>query len=134
MTQENPLNERDQLVLVLARWLERNDYLVAANLEERTKPPSFGGHRPDVYASQMGRRVLGEAELCERLHDEQTRERWRAFTAEVSRLGSHLRYELHIIVPSSCLEEAKQQAAAWGVDATFHTEELADWAGRGGGQ
>ena len=132
--QENPLNEHDQLVLVLARRLEGNDYLVAANLEERTKPPSFGGRQPDVYASQMGSRVLGEAELCEGLHDEQTRERWQTFFTIVSRPDSLPRYELHIIIPSRCLDEAKRQAAAWGVDATFHTEELADWAGLGGGQ
>ncbi len=48
------------------------------------------------------------------------------FFAAASQAGSHPAYELHIIVPSKCLDEAKRQATAWGITATFHTEQLAD--------
>ncbi len=126
MPQKNPLKEHDYLVLVLARWLERNDFLVAANLEDRTKPPLLGGHRPDVYAKQADRHVIGEAELCERIGDLKTQERWKTLFVAVESSSADSTYELHIIVPSQCLEEARQQAAAWGITAEFHTEKLAD--------
>ena len=97
-------------MLVLARWLERNDFLVAANLDDRTKPPSIAGHRPDVYAKQADREVFGEAELCGELGDPETHERWKALFVDLNSLSSGSTYEVHIIVPSQCLEEARQQA------------------------
>lgn len=129
MSQKNPLNEHDYLVLVLARWLERNDYQVAADLEDRIKPPSLDGHKPDVFARQENSQVIGEAELPDRLCDAETQERWKAFFAATNRSSSEPTCELHIIVPSHCLEEAKQQAVAWGISAVFHTERLADQPG-----
>jgi len=131
MPQKNPLKDQDYLVLVLARWLERNNFLVAANLEDRPKPPSIAGHRPDVYAKQADREVIGEAELCGRLGDPETHERWKALFVASS---SESTYEPHIIVPSQCLEEARQQAADLGISAVFHTEILADQPGLTGEQ
>ena len=77
MPPENPFSEHEYLVRVLARWLERNDYLVAAELADHAKPPSFGRYKPDIYAKQAESRVIGEAELCERLDDEHTQQRWK---------------------------------------------------------
>ena len=129
MPPENRLSEHEYLVRVLARWLERNDYVVAAELADHTESPSFSGYKPDVYGMQAESRVIGEAEVCERLDDEQTQQRWKAFFSVASQAGSHPAYELHIIVPSKCLDEAKRQATAWGITATFHTEQLADETG-----
>ena len=134
MTEEHLLKDHDHLVLVLARWLERNDFLVAANLEDRTKPPSFAGQRPDVYAKQADREVIGEAELCGQLGDPETKERWKALFVELTASSSDSTYELHIIVPSQCLEEARQQAVDLGITAVFHTEKLADQPGLAGEQ
>jgi hypothetical protein len=134
MTEKNPLKDHDYLVLVLARWLERNDFLVAANLKDHTKPPSIAGHRPDVYAKQADRVVIGEAELCGRLSDPETNERWKALVVELTASSSRSTCELHIIVPSQCLEEARQQAAGMGITAVFHTEKLADQPGLTGEQ
>jgi len=129
MTERNPLKDHDYLVLVLARWLERNDFLVAANLEDRTKPPSIAGHRPDVFAKQADREVIGEAELCGLLGDPETQDRWRALGDALTSSSSESICELHIIVPSQCLEEARQQVANLGITAVIHTEKLADQPG-----
>jgi len=110
MPPENRLSEHEYLVRVLARWLERNDYVVAAELADHTESPSFSGYKPHVYAMQAETRVIGDAEVCERLDDEQTQQRWKAFFSVASQAGSHPAYELHIIVPSTCLDEAKRQA------------------------
>ena len=60
------------------------------------------------------------------LHDDSTQQRWKSLFAAATRPGSHPGYELHIIVPTGCLDEAKQQATDGGVIATFHTSKLAD--------
>ena len=129
MSEENPLNEHHYLVLVLARWLERNDYRVAANLEARTKPPLLDGHMPDVFAKQGDNRVIGEAVLCDRLSSPVTQDRWKTFYAAATLSSFGPTCNLHIIAPSRCLESAKQQAETWGILAAFHTEELADQPG-----
>ena len=134
MAEKNLPKHHDYLVLVLARWLERNDFLVAANLEDRIKPPSIAGHRPDVFAKQADREVIGEAELCGRLGDPETEERWKGLGVALTASSSESTCELHIIVPSQCLEEARQQAADLGITAVFHTEKLADQPGLAGEQ
>jgi len=73
MTEAIRLTAHDYLVGVLARWLERNDYRVAVALEERTKPPLINGYRPDVFATQGGGQIIGEAEVCESLDDAKQR-------------------------------------------------------------
>jgi len=133
LTDENPLYDHDYLVLVLVRWLERNDFDVAADLEERTTPPTLGGYSPDVYARMMGRTIIGEAEVCERLHDPETEKRWKTLYAEAGLPHSYPPHDLHIVVPNVCLDEAHKLAAAWGISATFHTEKLADQPGFSGG-
>jgi len=126
--EKRSVDHRD-LVRVMAIWLERSQYWVATSLAhlEYRRPPPLNGYSPDVYATQTGSRtVIGVAELCDYLHEEATEERWKALFAAVNRPNLHPGYELHIIVPSSCLDEAQQQAQAWNVEATFHTEKLAD--------
>ena len=127
----------DSLVYALAVWLEANGYMVGTCLdkEEHQKPPPLNGFRPDIYALRRGSpSVLGVVELCERLDDEFTQERWKALFAATDRPGSHPGYELHIMVPNSCLAVARQQAMAWDVTASIHTEKLIDQPGLGGGQ
>ena len=88
MAQNEPSLEHDFFVRTLAVWLERNGYAVGTCLEEQEqdKPPPLNGHRPDVYAMKRGSpSVIGLVELCERLHDESTRERWQAVFAAANR-------------------------------------------------
>ncbi len=107
---------------------------MATALEDRTKPPLINGYRPDVFATQGRSQVIGEAEVCENVHDAETEARWREFFVATFQSGSDTRQELHIIVQSKYLDEAKQRATAWGIRATFHTEKLANQPGLSGGQ
>ena len=66
--------------------------------------------------------MIGVVEMRDQLRDEFTEKRWKALFAAANRPGSHPGYELHIMVPSSCLDEAKTQASAWEITAIFHTE------------
>ena len=124
MTQESKSVEHDDLVRVLANWLRKNHYSVAAGLEGYTKPPPLGDHRPDVWATKTASLVIGEAELCDQLHDQHTEERWKTFGRPASQPRLYQPHEFVIIVPSCCLDKAKQQAADWGIEATFYTETL----------
>lgn len=72
---------------------------------------------------------IGEAELCDQLHDQHAEERRETFGRPASQPRLYQPHELLIIVPSKCLDEAKQQATVWGITAMFHTEQLADETG-----
>ena len=129
MSRDKSSLQRESLVRALAKMLERDDYMVSTCLEEEDhqKPPMLGGCRPDVYALKRGSpSIIGEVELSGRLHDESTQQRWQALFAAANRPGSHPGYELHIMVSSSCLDRARQQATEWSVATTFHTEQLAE--------
>jgi len=119
------------LVRALAELLEHLGYTVATCLEEEEhRPPTLGGCKPDVYAMKRGSpSIIGTVELFTTLYDVSTQQRWKSLFAAATRPGSHPGYELHIIVPTGCLDEARQQATDWGVTATFHTSKLADWTG-----
>ncbi len=126
--EKKPSLEHEDLVRVMAAWLEHNLYAVSTTLaaEEHRRPPPLNDFRPDVYATKTGSRsVIGIAEIFENLHEEETEVRWKALFAAVSRPNLRPGYEMHIIVPSSGLDEARQKAEMWGIVATFHTERLA---------
>lgn len=121
---QRPL-EKEELVRILAMRFERSGYSVATSLEteDYRKPLPLDGQKPDVYASKSGGpQVIGIATLCEKLHDVSTQEQWTTLSDAVSRADFNPGYELHIIVPSSCLAQAKEAAASLGVIADFHTE------------
>jgi hypothetical protein len=123
-THQQPL-EKEELVRMLATRFEQSGYSVATSLEteEHRKPLPFDGQKPDVYASKLGGPlVLGVATLCENLYDVSTQEQWTTLSDAVNRSESNPGHELHIIVPSSCLEQAKGVAASLGIVAEFHTE------------
>ncbi len=128
MSDSKFLPERALLVRALAELLEYLGYTVATCLEEEEhRPPTLGGCKPDVYAMKRGSpSIIGTVELSATLHDDSTQQRWKSLFAAATRPGSHPGYELHIIVQTDCLDEAKQQATDWGVTATFHTSKLAD--------
>ncbi len=90
---------RNSLVDMLAVWLEENGYMVATCLEEQEyqKPPPLNGHKPDVYALKRGSpSVIGIVELCDRLRDQLTQQRWSALFAATTRPVSHPGSELYI--------------------------------------
>ena len=129
MPNEKQPFDHDDLVRMMAEWLVHNLYMVVTTLdtEEHRRPLPLNDFRPDVYATKTGSRsVIGIAEPCENLHKEETEKRWKGLFAAVDRPNIHLGYELHIIVPTTCLDEAQRKAEVWGIAATFHTENPAD--------
>ena len=77
-------------------------------------PPLVNGFRPDVLAVGEGRRIIGEAETCERLNDGHTWQQLRAFSDATKKPGT----ELHVAVPQRCVCEFRKKAAKSGVEVT----------------
>ena len=107
---QSRLSVHDRLVWALVRKYEEEGYYVKADHigHPNGVPPAVNGHVPDIVAYRNGPLVLiAEAEVCEDLQDDHTCEQWQAF--------SRSPYLFDIIVPKSCYDEARRQAAAWGV-------------------
>ena len=113
--------QHNLMVAALARWLENEGYFVKADHIDHPSgaPKDLNGRRPDVYATKPGAVVIGEAEVGERLNDGHTEQQWKAFSQTA--LGT----QFHVIVPDAYLEDAKRQAAAWGVTVhRWHSDTL----------
>jgi len=65
--------------------------------------PEFNKYKPDIYAEKGGKGIIIEAETSDSLKDKETRLRWKAFDEEEG-VG------FSIIVPKSCIAEAKELA------------------------
>lgn len=99
------------LIRALAAEYERQGYYVKADhiYHPHGRPPEVGGHVPDVAAYSNNRlHIIAEAETCDSLTDNNTREQWQAFSTSP--------YIFEVIVPKSCLEDAKNQASIWGIE------------------
>jgi len=71
-------------------------------------PVPVNGHIPDVAAYSGGNiKIIAEAETCDSISGTETHDQWSAF--------SRSSYAFHVIVPKSCLEDAQNQARAWGI-------------------
>lgn len=109
------ITERSQqthtaLIRALASKYEKQGYYVKADHigHPHGRPPEINGHIPDIAAySDNSLYIIAEAETCDTITDSNTREQWEAF--------SRSQYLFDLIVPKSCLEEAKQQASIWGI-------------------
>ena len=98
----------DTMVRIRANNLTNDGYYVYADISGFPEPPKFGGHIPDIYAVKGVSKIITEIETCETICLDHTREQYTAF--------SHVsETEFHVKVPESCLSEAKDCAARWGI-------------------
>ena len=115
LTSSRTMHKR--LIAALARVYEEEGYGVQADGigHPNGAPPVVNGHRPDVAGYRNRQLVrIGEAETCDSLGDDHTRQQWQAF--------SRSPYHFDVIVPESCLFAARAKAAEWNVrvDRFFH--------------
>ena len=99
-----------QLVRALVGQYEsQGNYVKADHIGHRNgSPPTINGHVPDMAAYSGGTlRIIAEAETCDTISDSDTRDQWGAFARSP--------YRFEVIVPKSCLQDAKMQASMWGV-------------------
>lgn len=98
----------DTMVSAWASDLKEKGYTVYADIKGYSKPPEFSGHIPDIYAFNFEHKIVGEVETCDSIGSDHTKEQYTAF----SRVNGA---EFHVMVPKSCLEEAKAYARQWGI-------------------
>lgn len=98
----------DNVVRALANKLKTDGYTVYADIPEFTQPPKVGDYVPDVYAVNASSKIIGEAETCDTIGSDHTKEQYTVF----SNIQDVL---FHVIVPESCLTEAQTYAALWGI-------------------
>ena len=99
-----------QLIRALAKEYESQGYYVKADHigHPNGQPPTINGYVPDLAAYSGGTlQIIAEAETCDTITDSHTREQWSAFSKSPCRF--------HVIVPESCLQDAKLQASIWGL-------------------
>jgi len=107
---ENSKRVHDTLVSSLATEYEKRGYSVKADHigYPHGRPPEVYGCIPDVAAYKDGRLcIIAEAETCDTIGDIDTQRQWSAFSQST--------YSFEVIVPKSCLQDAKQQASVWGI-------------------
>lgn len=100
-----------RLVQALVDLFEENGYRVQADDigHPNGSPDPVNGYVPDVVAHKVGKMpIIAEAEDCDSIYSEHTRDQWRAFSNAYG-------FEFHIIVPTRCLDAAQQQAWRWGI-------------------
>lgn len=79
----------DEKVRAVALRLRRAGYFVRADLPGHPRPPSFGGHVPDIYAHKKGKKVLYEIETARSLRADA--EQRRALARAAATRGAELR-------------------------------------------
>ena len=107
---KNSRAKHETLIRALIKKYESNGLYVEADHigHLHGRPPEIGGHIPDIAAYEGSNLyVIAEAETCDTISDESTREQWYAF--------SNSGYRFEVIVPKSCLESVKFQAGNWGI-------------------
>ncbi len=107
---ERSQHTHTRLIRALVSEYEKQGYYVKADHigHPHGRPPEINGHIPDIAAySGNTLCIIAEAETCDTITDSDAREQWETFS------GSPYRFD--IIVPKSCLEQAKQQASIWGI-------------------
>lgn len=98
----------DTLVKALANKFVSDGYTVWADISGFTQPPKIGDYIPDIYAVKGASKIIAEAETCDTICIDHTREQYTVF--------SNVREtEFHVITPESCLSEAKDCASTWGI-------------------
>ena len=98
----------DTMVRSLANKFANDGYTVYADLPGFTQPPKIVNYIPDLYAVKSSVKIIGEAETCDTIGTDHTKEQYSAFSNVPGT-------EFHVIVPESCLEQAKRYAAIWGI-------------------
>ena len=100
--------QHDEMVSAGDSDLTGKGYTVYADIKGYTDPPNVGGYIPDIYAYNIEHKIVGEVETSDSIGSNHTKEQYTAF----SRVNGA---EFHVLVPKSCLEEAKAYARQWGI-------------------
>ncbi|MFC1510198.1 hypothetical protein ACFL49_00875 [Candidatus Omnitrophota bacterium] len=105
----------DELVRVLAKHYSSLGYIgIRADIPDYSQTPvgiywtdrPEKKYIPDIVCSKNDENntiIVAEAETCETLMTEHTREQWKMFSAHAKSKGG----EFHIITPKSCKEKAE---------------------------
>jgi len=96
------------MVRTRAKNLKTEGYTVYADISGYTKPPQINGYIPDIYAVKDNLKIIVEVETCDTISDEHTRNQYLSFS---NIMGT----QFHIVVPESCLSQAKQYAQRWRI-------------------
>jgi len=97
----------DRMVLAqISTYKNEGTRILAADLPGWPSPPKVGRHVPDIVVERQGKRVCNEVETCETIQTPETREQFEDFAKWAT---------LHVTVPESCLEKARQIIAQLGV-------------------
>ncbi|MBI5639899.1 MAG: hypothetical protein HZA17_05690 [Nitrospirae bacterium] len=104
----NAQSLHDYMVKLRANALLADGYSVSADLPGFPQPPEIRGHIPDIYAVKSSSKIISEAETCDTICSEHTRDQYTVFSNVP---GS----EFHVIVPHSCLEKAQGCATQWRI-------------------
>lgn len=110
------ITERSQkthvaLIRALVKKYEEDGYYVKADHIHHPNgaPPEINGFVPDIAAySGNALKIIAEAETCDTISDDHTRQQWEAFSKSM--------YRFEVIVPKSCFEEAQRQANLWAIN------------------
>ena len=104
----NAQSLHDMMVEIRANNLRSDGYDVSADIPGFPQPPTIKGYIPDIYAVKGYSKIITEAETCDTIGSQHTKEQYKAFS---SVLGA----EFHVVVPKSCLSDAKRYAELWGI-------------------
>jgi len=99
-----------RLVSAMANKLASEDYKVQADHIGYPNgiPDEINKYIPDIYAQKGDEKIIIDASDCHSLDSNETRRQWSAFSTEEGKVFS-------IIVPSSCVKQAKVLAKKWDI-------------------
>jgi hypothetical protein len=102
----------DSMVRALANELMSQGYYVYADISGFTQPQEIRGYIPDIIAVKEKSTVIAEAETCDTIDTEHTREQYKVFSTVPGT-------DFHVIVPESCLTSAQYYANIWGISVDY---------------
>ena len=81
-------NKHNRLILALVNYLISKGYEISADHigYPNGKPDEYGGKTPDIYAVKGNEQIFIEAETCDTLNTEDTREQWRILSSRKNTL------------------------------------------------
>ena len=103
--QDKELHDR-MVEAQIAAYKSEGARILAADLPGWPSPPMIGRHVPDILVERQGKRICNEVETCETIQMPEAREQFEDFAKWET---------LHVTVPKSCLEKARQAIAQWGI-------------------
>ena len=99
----------ESLIKTRIKELEKDDHsnIKTDHLSDYEKPDKIGDHIPDITSEKDNIFYITEAETKETIGTEETVDQWKAFASYGDITGDT---KFHVVVPASCLEDAKKFA------------------------